>query len=439
MIGIIGAGISGLSLAYHLQKKNIPYILLEASPRVGGYIQSIQEGNYLLELGPNSLLVDTATESFLEEIGLLSEMLPANEVSKHRYIFRRGKYRKLPSHPFKFLLNNFFSLSTKWAVYREMNRAAQYVEQESLADFFKRRFSQEIVDYALNPFVSGIYAGDPDQLLIEKTFPKLLEYERQYGSVIRGFIKNKSGERKKSVSFQKGMEQLPQGIAQHLKSLALNMPVLKVEAQGSGYLLHTPQDARYVDSVVIACSAPASSKFLAENFTEWSDQLKKINYPPLAVVHTAYPKAQVRHPLDGFGGLNPKKEQQFTAGSIWTSSIFEGRCPSDEVLFTSFVGGSLSMPHTQKPSPEIKKLVHVELQSAYQIQGAPRFQHIFQWEKAIPQYDLSALDAQQTAESLENHQIYVCANWLGGVSLADAIRKGKELSEKLAQTQTQVK
>lgn len=439
MIGIIGAGISGLSLAYHLQKNKQPYILFEASDRPGGYIQSLQVDQYQLELGPNSVLIDTDTETFLHEIGLASQIIQAKDVSKHRYIYRKGKYRKLPSHPLRFISSGFFSLATKWAVYQETRRKAQYVENESLAAFFRRRFSQEIVDYALNPFVSGIYAGDPEKLLVEKTFPNLIEYERTYGSIIRGFVKNKSGARKKSISFKKGMEQLPKALAQPLEGLQLNCPVLQIEPQEKGFLVYTPKEALLVDQVVIASSAPATSKYLENHFSDWSQSLKKINYPPMTAVHTAYKRSEVGHSLDGFGGLNPKIEQQFTAGSIWTSTIFEGRCPEDEVLFTSFVGGSLSAAHTQKDAAFIQSSVAQELERVYQIKGKAQFQNLFAWEKAIPQYDLDAIPAQQFAQGYENQGIHVCANWLGGISLADAMRKGKELAQKLSKIPSEVK
>ena len=179
MIAIIGAGISGLTLAYFLEKKQIPYILLESSSKVGGYIHTVKKQPYLLELGPNSLLINKETEAFIDEIGLSNELLPANEVSKNRYIFRKGKYRVLPSSPPKLLFNSFFSLKTKWAIFRETRKKPLLIQNETLSQFFKRRFGKEVVKYALDPFVAGIYAGDPSLLLLEKTFPFLREYEQQ--------------------------------------------------------------------------------------------------------------------------------------------------------------------------------------------------------------------------------------------------------------------
>jgi oxygen-dependent protoporphyrinogen oxidase len=136
MIGIIGAGISGLTAAWHLQKAGRPYVLLEAAPQPGGYIQSRQEGSYLLELGPNSLLLNTADVAWLHELGLGDELLPANSVSKNRYLYRRGRYRVLPAHPLKLLLSNYFSWHAKRAILRELSNHTRTHPDETLSGFF---------------------------------------------------------------------------------------------------------------------------------------------------------------------------------------------------------------------------------------------------------------------------------------------------------------
>ena len=201
-VGIIGAGISGLTLAYELQKRGIDYTLWEAASQPGGYIQSRREWigtpgdansrSYLRELGPNSLLGDADLLLWLDELGLTPDLTFSKPVSKVRYIFRDGQYRQLPSGPLSLVFGNFFSWKTKWAIIRERTNKTLSPPGETLAQFFRRRFSDEIVEYALGPFVAGIYAGDPDQLLVSETFPILLQYEKEYGSVLRGLIKNQS-------------------------------------------------------------------------------------------------------------------------------------------------------------------------------------------------------------------------------------------------------
>lgn len=435
MIGIIGAGISGLTTAYYLQKNNLPYRLFEATDRPGGFIQTKKSGKYLLELGPNSILVDEALEAFIDDVGLSSSTQAPNAVSKNRFIFRKGKYRKLPASPLGLISNNFFSFATKKAIYREMKKPAQKLQQETLSHFFARRFSPEVVDYALNPFVSGIYAGNPDELLVEKTFPFLQEYEQQYGSVIKGFMKNKTAGRKTSLSFTEGMEAFPRAIAEKLENISYHTAVQSITRSDDQYILHTSQGDYSVNSLIISTPSFTMYEFLKDLFPQESESLLKISYPPMIVVHSAYKRTSVAHPLNGFGGLNPKVEDLYTAGSIWSSSVFSGRCPEDEVLFTTFVGGSQYTANTRQTELVTLGKVHQELAHHYQIKGNPIFQQMYKWEKTIPQYDLDILSAHRFAENLEKEQIFVCANWKDGISLADCIRKAKKLAEQLAENE----
>lgn len=442
MIGIIGAGISGLSLAYHLQKLDIPYILLEASEQAGGYIRSVQENSinrksYVLELGPNSIMLDSELKQFINEIGIQGELLSSNDISQNRYIFRAGKYRKLPAKPSQLLFNSYFSFSSKLAIFRERKKPKQNLENETLSSFFERRFSKEIVDYALNPFVAGIYAGDPDQLLVAKAFPQLYNYEQQYGSVLRGLMKNKGIERRKPYSFKKGMQALPLGIAKKLTNLKREKVITDVQKHHNGFMLYTNEGQSYdVKQLVIATSAPAAQSFLSNTYPEFGKALGNIYYPPMVAVHSAYKRIDVKHPLNGFGGLNPKIEGLYTSGSIWTSSIFADRCPEEEVLFTTFVGGS-QLPENTKHSEQITLgRVHQELAENYQIKNSPIYRNMHKWDKALPQYDNNILEAHRIAEQLENEQLFVCANWKDGVSLPDCIKKGKELATQLAKTYT---
>lgn len=439
MVGIIGAGISGLSLAYHLQKLNIPYILLEASEQAGGYIRTIQDDSinrktYTLEIGPNSIMVDGEIKQIIEELGIGEELMASNDVSQNRYIFKAGKYRKLPAKPSKLLFNGFFSFSSKIAIFKERRRPKQNIDNETLSQFFERRFSKEIVEYALNPFVAGIYAGDPEQLLLAKTFPQLHQYEQEYGSVIKGLVKNKSIERRQASSFKKGMQTLPNAFAQKLDHLKLGTKVTDIQKTERGYTIQANDDQTFeVQQLVVATAAPAAEQFLSNAFPAFSSALGKIYYPPMVAVHSIYKRSAVKHPLDGFGGLNPKTEGLFTAGSIWTSSIFEGRCPEDEVLFTTFVGGSQSPENTTNSKQITLGKVHQELATHYQISSSPLYRNMYKWDQAIPQYDLNILEAHQLADELEQKHFFVCANWKDGVSLPDSIKKGKKLAEKLAE------
>ncbi len=442
--GIIGAGISGLTLAWHLQQRGQPYFLWEAGTQPGGYIRSQTETlpdgrTYLYELGPNSLLGDQALLDWLAELGLASAIVLASPVSKARFIYRQGKYRQLPAGPPSLLFGQageppFFSWRTKWAMFLELWNSTTSPSQETLAQFFRRRFSDELVDYALGPFVAGIFAGDPEQLLVSETFPILLTYEQKYGSVLRGFMKNQSiSARRQSFSFRDGMQVLPTALANQLTALSLNNPVQQIEKQGTSWLVKSATGNQLVDRLVLTGPADATAQLIDLYYPEMADALRHLNYPPMTVVHSAYKRTDVTHPLNGFGGLNPALTGQFSAGHIWSSSIFDGRCPTDEVLFTTFVGGVQYADNARQPDCVLLPKVEQELTQGFGIQAAtPTFRRVYRWERAIPQYDKNLLAVKKCVPMLERDGLLMCTNWNEGVSLSDCITKARKLAAQLA-------
>ncbi|GAB3890608.1 protoporphyrinogen oxidase [Spirosoma agri] len=438
-IGIIGAGISGLTLAYELQQQGVDYHLWEASEKAGGYIGSTWETGpdgqrYLCELGPNSLLGDADLLLWLDQLGLTPELTFSKPVSKARYIFRDGHYRQLPSGPPSLLFGSFFSWKTKLAIFRERTNKTQSPGNETLGQFFRRRFSSEIVDYALAPFVAGIYAGDPENLLVSETFPMLLRYEKEYGSVLRGFIKNQStAGRRQSFSFRNGMQALPDALAARLTNLSLNDPVSRISRTTDGWQVETKSGTQHVDQLVLAVSTDAAARLVLADYPAFGDALRHVEYPPMTAIHSVYKRADVQHPLNGFGGLNPTIEGRFAAGHIWSSSVFDGRCPDDEVLITTMVGGQSGERNARLADSVLTDSVQRELSASFGIAGkAPVFQKLTRWERAIPQYNAQILAVKQQVERVEKDDLFVCANWHNGVSLSDCIGKAKRLANQLS-------
>lgn len=429
MVIIIGAGISGLSLAYHLHQTGVPYTLLESGDRPGGYLQTRIERPYVLELGPNSILADQETFDFLDTIGLSEQIVRHQPVSQNRYIYRKGQYRKLPTGPLSLLSNTFFSLSAKWSVLRELRRKpAQPPENETVAQFFERHFCREIVDYAVAPFVTGIYAGSPHELLMDKVFPKVVDMERQYGSIVKGFAKGGT-RRKTSINFRDGLQILPTTLAKGL-NIRYQTPATAITGtEQEGWVVHTPGEEMKASHIVLATDAHSAGKLVATTMPALSQALQQTTYVPVAATQLIFKKSQVGHALNGFGGLNPAVENRFAAGSIWASSVFEGKCPDDEVLITTFVGGKGGDDKVALSDEELLQKLLPELQASYQISGEPVKSLIYRWEKAIIQYDKNINPVYELMPEAEQIGIFACANWYQGVSITDSIKKGKTLAE----------
>ncbi|KAA9324928.1 protoporphyrinogen oxidase [Adhaeribacter soli] len=434
-VGIIGAGISGLVVAHQLQKAGIQHDLYEQADFPGGNIKSVRIKNYVLEMGPNSLLLTPEIEKLIRELKLEPEVVEANPVSGTRYIFRDGRYRRLPDSPLKLMADTYFHFKTKYRLLQERFLPPKPVNpHETISQFFERRFGREVLDYAVSPFVMGIFAGDPDQLLINKTFPKLVKYEQVYGSVQKGLLKDPP-KRRKTISFKNGLQTLPLALGSKLLGLQTGYPVEMVTKSHGKYIISTTSPdyvPREYDVLVMAIPAHKATPLLEYTFPGLAAALRNVNYPPVAVVHTVYKKASVGFSLKGFGALHPKKENLFSAGVIWNSSIFPNRCPDDEVLFTTFVGGTPFAENTRRPRMEILKGVHEELKRNYQISAErPVYQHFYLWHQAIPQYDLYIEDAQQFAKTLETDNVFIAANWCSGVSIQHCVKRGLKVAKKI--------
>ncbi len=439
-IGIIGGGISGLTLAWYLQQAGVPYDLFEADARPGGNLHSQPTpAGYLLEVGPNSLQLSPELQELLTDLGLTNQIQDAAAVSQQRYVLREGRYQVLPGSPPALLTNGFFSLKAKWQLLKEFRRPAGPLDAtETVAHFFRRRFGPEIVDYAVNPFMAGIYAGDPEKLLIHKTFPQLPALEQQYGSVLRGFAKSSKGAgRRRIITLQNGLQTLTDTLAARLTNYQPSTAVTAISRAADGTYqleLKGPQGweaAPGYSHLALALPTYAAAPLLEPLFPPAAAALAAVHYPPMCAVYSAYDRAAVAHPLNGFGALNPKVENPYAAGSIWTSSIYPNRVPAGQVLFTTFVGGAQYEAAARQPEDAQKAAVHAELSRFYGITAAPRWQARYCWPRSIPQFDERIVAAHAAADALAADNIVAVANWRAGVGVPDCVRYARRQAETL--------
>jgi len=443
-IAIIGGGLTGLTLAYYLQKAGVAYDLFEASARPGGNLHSpYPPAGYQLEAGPNSLLLSPELDELLTELGLQDHVQEAAPVSQHRYVLRGGQYRALPASPPALLASSFFSWRTKLGLLSELlRRPTPPVPGETVAAFFSRHFGNEVVQYAVNPFVAGIYAGDPAELLLSLTFPQLAVLEEKYGSLLRGLAKGPKTARRRTITLRGGVQALTDALAARLTSyhpgqavtainqLAVNKYQLTITPTLPPGTEHQTPGNTY-SHLALALPAYAAAELLAPHFAAAAAALAAVRYPPMTLVYSAYDRAAVAHPLEGFGALNPRVEGTYSAGSIWTSSLFPDRVPAGQVLFTSFVGGAQFARQAEEPEEDQLAAVHQELSRLYSIAGAPRWQGRYYWPRSIPQFDQHLAAARAAAAPLAAQGIVAVANWQAGVSVPDCVKYARRLAGEL--------
>lgn len=441
-IAVLGGGITGLTAAWYLRRLGFTPVVFEQSARPGGAIGASRTDGWLHELGPNSLLEGSAeVAELIDAVGLGSRRLYAAEAARQRYIVRGGRPLAMPTSPLSFVGTELFSWRAKLNLLGEPWRARGPADrEESVADFVVRRLGREFLDYAIDPFVGGVYAGDPARLAVPHAFPKLAAIEQEHGSLIRGAIKRRNttgGPKGRIFSFPNGLGELPATLATALgDDLRLRHRVRSLRrAEGEWQLDYEAAGSRQSETfsaVVCALPADALADLAFEDLPEATQlgALREINHPPVASVFTGYRREDVGHALDGFGMLVPSIERRSILGTLFSSTLFPGRAPEGYVALTSFIGGTRHGPLALSPESELVELVHRELTTLLGVRAAPVYTHVQLWRRAIPQYELGYGRFKHAIHTVETAApgLFIGGNCRDGISLANCIQGGQRLA-----------
>ncbi len=427
-VAIVGGGVTGLTAAYCLKQRGSRVVVYEATDRAGGVIRSERRDGFLAELGPNSMsAVPPEVTALLSALQLDASRITALPAARTRYIARRGKLIPLPLSPSEVLTTRLLSNSAKLAVFGEpLVETSDSPMDESVAAFFRRRFNQEVLDYVVNPFVAGIFAGDPEQLSVRHALPQLHALERDHGSVVKGFMQ--AAKRPTTLmSFRNGLQEITDALARELEpELRLRSPVTQLRAGTKGWTVGAAFQAPEIyDAVIYAAPAHSLGEIdLDLAGAERLSTLSSIIHPPVAVLALGFPREQVAHPLDGFGVLIPEAERRRVLGVIFSSTVFPERAPEGHVLLTIFAGGARDPDFVQVDPHTLTARVLDELRTLLGTRGEPSFRALQLWPQAIPQYTLGYGRFKDIAEQTEQ------AN--PGLLLAGTYRDGITLGEQAA-------
>ena len=440
---VIGAGVSGLACAYRLKNLGVPVTLLEASPRVGGLIDTVERAGFLFESGPQSFQGTETLLGLIHDLGIEDELCKADPGAP-RYVLRQGKLRKIPMSPQAILTTSLLSPGTRWKVVSEpFKRTRPPNDDESVADFVRRKFGHEILEYLVSPFVSGVYAGDPEKLSLRAAFPSLEQWEREYGSILRGQMKSRASSGSTTArkgppplcSFRRGLNTLMQALGASLGENAQTAACASAMSRSgnlgdAGYEIRVARGGReetiVARAVVLATPAYAASHLVGSVAPSLANILSGIAYASLAVVGTGYHKRQASAPLDGFGVLIPRSEKHRTLGIVWNSSLFAGRAPESQMVVTSFVGGATDPEIVTKPEEEIAAIVQDDHAKILGITGSPIAAAVWKHEKALPQYNLGHSHAVEAIREAERAVpgLYFAGNYLEGPSIGKCVEDG---------------
>ena len=434
---VVGGGISGLTAAFHLARGGRRVAVLEASERVGGSIETYADGTWRFEMGPNTVVEnDASVGRLVRDCGLEGEKIIAAAAARRRFLYKGGRLVPLPGGPGGFLGTPLFPFTSKLRLLREpwIGRPAGEVE-ESIAQFVRRRLGQAFLDYAVGPFVSGVYAGDPERLSVRWAVPKIFALEQRYGSLIRGALAKRKGPSPGGamISFREGLEELPRKLAREIGDVRTGVACEKVGRSESGFRAETSAGPVAAERVVLAVPSDAAARLLDEATGGASRLFAEIPYAPVAVVSLGWRREQVGHPLDGFGFLAPRKEGLRVLGCLFPSEIFPGRAPEGHVALAAFAGGRTDPELMDWDDERIIATSIGELRGPLSLTGEPAFRLVRRWPRAIPQYELGHGRFVERAREIERALPGLCigGNFLSGVSVPDCIRNATVLAEEM--------
>lgn len=445
---IIGAGIAGLSAGFELYKNNIDFQILEPANRAGGSIKTVKIGDYLVESGPNTFnSLSKEIMELVKDLDIEDLLQAANPQVKKRYIYRNGQLMPVPSTLKEFIKTNILSREGKMMLLEELFIKKENKE-ETVQDFIERRFGREILKNFIQPYLNGIYAGDVQKLSANAIFPKLKELETKYRSIICGmFLSQKSRSSFKGLtlySFINGMETLPDKIYNQLKNkITLDAKDIEISRAKDFYIVNFKSNNKIINytanAILFALPAHNMSEFAYLFPKSYASEITQIEYAPIATVVQTVDKSiaetRLGMPIEGFGFLCTKEPHRKLLGTVWTSSVFPNRAPSDKILLTSYVGGALNKKITDQSEEEIANLTAKEVSESMQISNPALLETIYVkvHTNAIPQYNLGHMSRIKKIEELmdKNYGLFFTGNYLYGISINDTVKTSKLIVERI--------
>jgi oxygen-dependent protoporphyrinogen oxidase len=437
-VAVVGGGISGLACAWALARAGHRVALFEQRGTVGGRIVSEASRGYLMEHGPNALVAPApAAERLIADLRLAGERIDRGPGVRRRYLVRDGAARALPLGPLALLASPFLSFGARMRLLAEPFVPA-HPDDETVAEFVRRRFGREFLDYVADPLVGGLYSGDPDRLSVQATFPQLKRMEREAGSVIRGVVAARlcrgpaamDPRRRMLFSFRRGLATLPGALADALgPRVRLGTRVESVCPERGGYRLKlggaNAAGEWRARGVVVALPAYAAGTLLAGLDADAADALRSLHHPPLAVVFLGYRREAIGHPLDGLGVLAPRVEQRPVLGMLFSSTLFEARAPEGHVALTAYVGGAREPERAMIEPEALVQSVHDEARALLGAREMPVHWRVRYWRRGLPQPDLAHVERIGRLRGLEARfpGLHLTGNYLGGASTAACIEE----------------
>lgn len=444
-IVVLGAGITGLTTAWWLRRAGCPVVVLEKLDRAGGVMQTFHDKGFVIEKGPGTGVVGSEElVQLFDSLGSSIQIETPSPESGNRWIWKSNCWNALPSGLWSAVTTPLFTPGDKIRILGEPFRARGTNLDETVAGLVRRRLGQSFLDYAIDPFISGIYAGDPATLVTRYALPKLYALEQQYGSFVRGAVAKSRMPKtdlqkrvtRKVFSVKGGFGSLIIALAKALgeESIRSGCSDVTVLPDGNGFICRYKQNgiSQEINTPRVISTLPGHEVPSAFPFFEplWAEAITNLRYAPVVQVAAGYNRWQgIR--LNAFGGLIPSMEGRGILGILFPSSLFTGRAPAEGALLSVFAGGMRHPEVVGHSDDEIRNRVLKEISSTLGNHSAPDVLNIYRYSHAIPQYEVSTGHRIAAIESIERKYpgLTLAGNIRDGIGIADRVKQAITVAE----------
>jgi protoporphyrinogen/coproporphyrinogen III oxidase len=453
-VAVVGGGISGLAAAYELQSLGIPFVLLERAPACGGIVRTERVDGYTIDAGPDALLTQKpAAIELCRELGLGHRLRP--QAARATFVVRGGRLRRLPNASvlgiptrwWPFVTTRAFSWRGKLRMAAEAFVKSATVDDESIASFIERRFGREAVEYLAEPLLAGIHGGDPARLSMRAAFPRFLDLEARYGSVIAGLRQARASHGTKQpppapfVSLPNGMEELTDALRAALigTSIRTGAAVDEIFEAPGGYLLKLADGSRLAVSAVLLATPPSATARMLRNLdSSLSFLCARIRAASVVTVALGYRREAIRGALDGAGVVVPRSEGMSIRALSWVSSKWTGRAPEGHVLLRAYVGGSTDPKAIGRRDEDLIESVKRDVDKLLGTTGDPELTRVYRWRSVTPQLEVGHSHLMEHIERrLAAHPgLAVSASGFRGTGIADSVADARDQARRIAERPT---
>ena len=446
---VIGGGISGLAAAHELHARRVPFVLLESSPRLGGVIRTDNSGEFVIDAGPDAILTHKpGAVALCRELGVA--LAPVK--TSGTFVARAGALQRLPDAgafgiPADWqgmMRTHAFSPLGKIRIAAEYfmppSRAAGATDDESIASFVLRRFGREALTTIGEPLMAGIHSGGAEQLSMRALFPRFLQLEQQYGSVLRGVRRGRTaaagGASSPFASVEGGTERLITALRDSLPAecLRTGVGVRAVERADRWYVHLANGEHVQASAVLIATPPRITARLLREAEPMVSEACGRIRSVPIVTVAVGYDRRSVDHPLAGSGFVVPSAEHASVTAMSWITSKWHNRAPDNRVLLRAFLGGARDETALDRSDDQIILEVKKDVRRYLGISAEPLVARVYRWPHAGVQLDVGHLNLMDEIESrlAEAPGLGVSAAGFRGVGIADCVTDARAQAAKLS-------